>query len=786
MNSCSRFFSAMLSSQSVVLACTLGLMLMTLGCGGGSTPVPTPASTGQSSSDFSISGNWQFSMTAPSDKSFTGGVQGGFLLQNQSAVNGSAIFAVSKPGDSSGNCGNSGSAQITGSVNGNTVTLKAVAGGQTFTFKGSVSADDLSMTGTYDATAGVGKDGGSCGTAQTGLQWSAHAVPTIGGSIQGFIHSVGGVNVPITGILTQAANVGASSTTVTGSLTFLGYSCLGSSHQTVSLTGQISGENLVLNIISDAGLKIGQIGSVPNTLNVSSARVASNSSGAFVIEGNNAYGVITGACKSVAPTPGDKGDLCFAPWNASECIQPLALYPSDAIFPPQPLPTDYVQQSITSLSFPALLIGSDPVTRTITLANTDPKGATLTGLSIAWNGGRGSDAFPGTASDFNGQANFTEYDNCASTPGSTFSLGPRQSCTIKISFSPQQSCQWLPTQNAGGAAPTKCPPNLTSSVGAPPALQAQLVVKSPQSSDANTNFAVNVSGLGLSALVASVPELDFGAEAVSESSDPQIVSFTNQGSKPVQILPSANAPCQNPPKLGATLLLAQPVQSGDIDGIRVIQGSDSNVLYGGTSGAYNTVQYLCDFDFTSGKPNFQISADTCTGHMLAPQESCSLSITYAAQPYASAQLSGLDYFLQISTVKCLNSSDQNCEIDSGRFPVELRTNPPSPLRMSPAAGLEFGTQLRGVATAPLSLKLYNDPQDPNSGTVEFRGLVTTGDYLEQDDCGATIAPGSSCTIKLVFSPTVSGFDPGNVKINYVVQPSLDTLTQTIYMRGTGQ
>src|SRR5690242_15583789 len=40
----------------------------------------------------SIAGNWQFTMAAPSDNSFQGGMQGGFLLQTNGAVTGGVTY----------------------------------------------------------------------------------------------------------------------------------------------------------------------------------------------------------------------------------------------------------------------------------------------------------------------------------------------------------------------------------------------------------------------------------------------------------------------------------------------------------------------------------------------------------------------------------------------------------------------------------------------------------------------------------------------------------------------
>jgi hypothetical protein len=201
---------------------------------------------------------------------------------------------------------------------------------------------------------------------------------------------------------------------------------------------------------------------------------------------------------------------------------------------------------------------------------------------------------------------------------------------------------------------------------------------------------------------------------------------------------------------------------------------------GNISANNSTITYVCDSDLISKAPNFQISADNCTGTLLVPQASCTLQISFAPQPGTSL-VSGLDYFLELNTLQCTSTTTSNCEIDSGRFPVELTANMPSTLRMSPGAGLDFGIQPLGQLSAPLTITLFNDPSVPKPATVTFTGNQVRGDYTETDDCGASLAPGSSCTLTITFKPKIVGFDPGTITIAYTVGQ-----TQTIHLRGTGQ
>lgn len=712
-------------------------------CGGGGSSIASQ-DTGP------LTGNWQFTMTPPSDGSYIGGLQGGFLLEARGAVTGAVVYSVSLPPAQAGaqaTLCNGGSAPVTGTFSGQAAVLTAVAGTQTFFLTGTPSADGFTMMGTYSST-----DGQGCGTAQSGLAWSAVFVPPLTGAVQGVFHSTGSGAVsslqdqdfPVTGSLSQGPNIGASNATITGTLNFQGYPCMA----TASVNGQISGTSLILQVVTPDGLNVGQIGAPAGSSMPSPVTVANSAPGAQVVTGKNGYGISTKTCKG-ANTPGDVGNICLAMGNSTACTQPIALTPA-------------------SLSFPAQLVGSPPTTQSVTLTNIDPSGSTLNGLQLGFRVVPTTDT--SNPSDFDLQPSFTEQDNCAASLSSPFSLASQQSCVITVSFSPQQSCPWLPLATVGGLAPSACPPFLGTSVPVPPAQTAIVAVTSPTSADADKIFAVPISGIGISALQPSTPELDFGAEALSETSPPQTVFFTNQGNSGVQILTAlATPPCGSP---GQPISLPRPTTVGSVPGLQVVTSSIGFVG--------STVDYVCDIDPVTTKPNFQLSSNTCAGALLEPQESCSVAVTFAPQQGAGLA-SGLDYFLQLNTLECTSTTPAGCEIDSGRFPVELKANTPSPLRMSPGAGLDFGPQSVGSPSAPLQITLFNDPNDPNSGTINFTGNVVSGDYAETDNCGTSLAPGGSCVLNTTFAPTVKGFDKGTLTITYN-----GGQTQIVFLRGIGQ
>jgi hypothetical protein len=467
-----RFCTARMKSLALLL---LTGTIMLSACGGGN-------SSSGPQIPLTLSGNWQFTMAPPSDGSFLGGLQGGFLLQNNGVVTGAATYSVSLP-NLLIPC-NTGSAAITGSISGQSVkTLVAVAGTQTFTLTGTLSLDGLTMAGTYTSTAGTAGDGSPCGTAQPpagvpGLQWSAVLVPPLTGSITGSFHSTGGAagldeqDFLVTGALNQAANTGTSNATVTGNLSFLNtltnasdYPCFTSA----SLYGQISGNSVTLEMFGTDGSELGLIGEPVGSLGSTGVNpVTLNSAhGGYVLQGDGPSYLVATTPSGATPCPGslenifvagDFGNICFALSGVSACQQPITLTPS-------------------ALIFPAQVLGSPSTAQTITLANAS--GTMVGGVAL-------------NLTNSDGVANFTETDTCGvngvPSLGQPFDLIAGQSCVITITFAPLETC-------AVGTPAAQCPSSLNATLVA-------------TSSNIETIFTVPITGNGVNAAAASTRELD--------------------------------------------------------------------------------------------------------------------------------------------------------------------------------------------------------------------------------------------------------------------------------------
>jgi hypothetical protein len=775
----------------VVLIAVIIMMTLSACGGGGASGNPQPSA--------GLSGNWQFTMAPQtdgnsSDPTFSGGLQGGFLLQNGSSITGQLVYGITSSASATGVC-NGGSAPATAMLSGQKVTITETAGTQGYTLTGTLSSDGSTMMGTYTTTAGTAADGSPCGYAETGLSWSAVSVSAVTGTVQGFFHSTASVPIanqlPLTnqdfvvsGSLTQGPNIGASNATVTGTLSFIDlatslsdYPCFSSA----SVNGQISGNTVVLQIIGTNGAAAGQIGGTVTNSGMSPATVNSTPNG-YVLQGGIAgvpgYAVDTKACPGtglgLGTEAGDFGNICLALNDTTGCQQPIILSPASVIFPSQ-------------------LLGGAATAQTITLTNNS--GSAASGLMLNFQN-EGDNTFGGQ-SDFDLLPSFTETDACgaggAASNGQPFDLTAGQSCSITVTFSTEESSPWFPFIPMGltalsiaGVPPEYCP--------FPQSAQITATVNSPPSADNDASFSVPITGIGLSALQPSTPELDFGAENAlnpQESSLPQSLTFTNYSGNPVQILDSA--PCVNPTFHGRveSNTLPRPLNLGSaVAGLQVV--ANYNPLpFIGIAADMTSITYGCDSDPVSKLPNFVISSDTCSGTNLASQQSCTLQVSYTPQAATyTANGNGLDAYLELNTVQCSSmlfptGASSDCEIDSGRFPVELKANAPSPLRMSPSAGLDFGYQKHGTTSTPMTVTLLNDPNLANAQPVTFIGRISvSGNYSELDDCPATLAPGSSCTLSVTFSPAGTGFATGILTIDYSPEPTSEP--QVVYLRGTGQ
>jgi len=96
--------------------------------------------------------------------------------------------------------------------------------------------------------------------------------------------------------------------------------------------------------------------------------------------------------------------------------------------------------------------------------------------------------------------------------------------------------------------------------------------------------------------------------------------------------------------------------------------------------------------------------------------------------------------------------------------------------LSPAT-LTFSSQPLGTSSSPQILTLNNS----GNATLTVGNIQVTGDFTQTNNCPATLAPNSSCTLNVTFAPTVTGLRTGALTISDNAQGSPQAVTLT----GTG-
>ena len=167
----------------------------------------------------------------------------GFLLQSGTTLSGSVIL-----GD-----GCSGVGPVTGTLDGQNLSMTISESGQDVSLAGSVPTGNGILSGSFSTLPG-----GCTGFPNTGT-WVAQLVPPLGGTFHGTLSSPSNGTVSITGDLEQGNNTGASSAALTGSVVANNPQTFCSYLTTATISGVISGTSVTLNLFGPDGVQITQI-----------------------------------------------------------------------------------------------------------------------------------------------------------------------------------------------------------------------------------------------------------------------------------------------------------------------------------------------------------------------------------------------------------------------------------------------------------------------------------------------------------------------------------------------
>lgn len=300
--------------------------------------------------------------------------------------------------------------------------------------------------------------------------------------------------------------------------------------------------------------------------------------------------------------------------------------------------------------------------------------------------------------------------------------------------------------------------------------------------------------------------LDYGEQAVGTSSPPQIVTLTNRGSKPVAFNLIATASsfaqtntCGSSLSAGASCQISVtfvPVGGGALHsvlGIFTDATLNPQAIFLNGTGLAPQVQFYTSFYFYNqviGTPSTQTGTLTNVGqapllissivyagatdfvesnncpiapNTLAVQASCTVSVTYT--PTLIGTESGTITFNDNAL-----PGPQTAYVNGSSVSAGVPTLSPS--------SLTFPTTLIGQSSVPQTAALTNT----GTGALGIQNIYSFNDFVETNNCPASLPVGASCTITVVYTPSSQGTEYGYV---YIYTDSAYFST-TLNMMGTGQ
>ena len=149
------------------------------------------------------------------------------------------------------------------------------------------------------------------------------------------------------------------------------------------------------------------------------------------------------------------------------------------------------------------------------------------------------------------------------------------------------------------------------------------------------------------------------------------------------------------------------------------------------------------------------------GHTVASSASCAINVKF--KPKAVGNRSG-----SISITGNAAGSPQTAALSGVGVGPNVRVTPPS---------LTFSTQLVSTTSNPKTVTLMNT----GNATLNITSVATSGDFGQTNNCGSSVAAGSSCTFSIRFTPTAVGTRVGSLSITDDAPKS----PQVIQLTGTG-
>ena len=167
--------------------------------------------------------------------------------------------------------------------------------------------------------------------------------------------------------------------------------------------------------------------------------------------------------------------------------------------------------------------------------------------------------------------------------------------------------------------------------------------------------------------------------------------------------------------------------------------------------------------------DFEKVSDSCSGQSLAPNASCAVSVRFT--PGAAGSRSASVQFADNAA-----NSPQSVGLSG--------TGTETPAAAVSPGNVEFGTQVIGAPSAPQTVTLSSTGSAPLVVSVVTVAGANAGDFATSNDTcsGQTLAPNSSCTVDVRFTPGAAGARSASLRFadNAADSP------QSVALSGTGR
>ena len=396
-----------------------------------------------------------------------------------------------------------------------------------------------------------------------------------------------------------------------------------------------------------------------------------------------------------------------------------------------------------SLNFGNEIVGTASAAQTVTLANLGNSSLTVTSITPS--------------------GDFSDTNNCVP------SVGPGASCTILVVFTPTLT-------------------GIRTGI-------LQIVDSDPTSPQ---NVSLSGTASAPSALSLSTTSLNFPTQLVETVSKSQSVTLNNNGSGVINVTSvkgsgdfAVNNGCGRSIAAGGQCTLTitfGPESGGKITGAVTITDSDPSspqtisltgigtyvkfskasltystvVLVGNTSKSQtvtitNTATTGISFSSVAPSGDFAETNTCATG--LAAGAACSVTVTFS--PTTSGVRTGAITFV---------------DTDPGTPQTLPLTGTGTFIHISPTS-VNFENQDVFTNSSIHSVSVTN----AGSSSLAFADILASGDFSQTNNCGTSLSGGSTCTINVMFSPTLAGSRSGSVTFDDTDATNL----QTVALSGNG-